>query len=139
MADPVTGSSASGAISVVDVKTNAVKEIPVGLAPSATVLSPDQSLLVVTNSHSDSISIIDTRKLEKQDIGIPTYPDSAIGSIPNAAAFSPGGKRIYVACGGNNAIAVIEHNGHHWKVAGAIPTGWFPSAVVVDTDGSCAS
>jgi YVTN family beta-propeller protein len=134
--DPVTGTSISGTISVIDVKTDAVQEIKVGLAPSNTVLSADESTLVVTNSHSDSISIIDTHTLETKEIKIPSYPESAIGSLPNAAAFSPDGRRIYVSCGGNNAIAVLERAGRHWKVEGSIPTGWFPTAVAVDTEGT---
>ncbi len=134
--DPVTGSTSTGTVSVIDLKTNAVKEVAVGLAPSSVALSPDQAMLVVTNSHSDSISILDTQKLDRTDLKIPTYPDSAIGSVPNGAAFSPDGKRIYVACGGNNAIAVASRAGKHWKVEGAIPTAWFPSAIAVDEGGA---
>jgi YVTN family beta-propeller protein len=134
--DPVTGTSISGTVSAIDAKTDAVHEINVGLAPSATVLSADEATLVVANSHSDSVSLIDTQTLTAKEVKIPSYPESAIGSLPNNAAFSPDDKRLYVTCGGNNAIAVLGHDGHRWKVEGAIPTGWFPTAVVVGDDGT---
>ena len=136
--DPVTGATTTGTLSVVDVKTNEVKEFAVGLAPSSVALSADEGMLAVTNSHSDSVSIFDTATMKRVDLKIPSYPESAIGSTPNGVAFSPDGKRIYVACGGNNAIAVVERSGKTkpWAVKGAIPTGWFPSGLAVHDDGS---
>ena len=41
-----------------------------------------------------------------------------------------------MACGGNNALAVLRQSGGKWQVAGAIPTAWFPTTVAVATDGS---
>ena len=41
----------------------------------------------------------------------PSYPESALGSQPIAVAFSPDGQALYVACGGNNAIAVVSADG----------------------------
>ncbi len=134
--DPVTGSAATGTLSVVDVRNLAVREVEVGLAPSGLALSPDEKILAVANGHSDSVSLLDTVTLARTDVKIPVWPESAIGSQPVAAAFSPDGKTIYVACGGNNAIAVLTGGGKQWKVAGAIPTGWFPSGIAVDNDGS---
>jgi YVTN family beta-propeller protein len=134
--DPVTGTSVSGTLGVIDAKTGAVQEIDVGLAPSATVMSADETTLVVANGHSDSVSILDTQTLAAKEIKIPSYPESAIGSLPNNAAFSPDAKRIYVTCGGNNAIAVLAHNGRDWNLEGAIPTAWFPTAVLVGDDGA---
>jgi len=40
LTDPVTGSSASGTVSVIDAKTFDVKNVPVGLSPSHLLLSP---------------------------------------------------------------------------------------------------
>ena len=84
-------------------------------------------LIAVANGHSDSVSLIRTTTLERVDVKVPTYPDAALGSQPIGLAFSPDGKRLYVACGGNNAVAVLEPSGKQWKVTGAIPTAWFPS------------
>src|SRR5262245_46234024 len=78
--DPVTGSSASGTVSAVDSKTNNVREVTVGLAPSGMALSPDEKTLAIANGHSDSITLIDTTTLEKTDLKIPAYPEHTLGS-----------------------------------------------------------
>jgi YVTN family beta-propeller protein len=134
--DPVTGASTTGTLSVVDAETFAVRDVPVGLAPSNLAVSPKGTLLAIANSHSDSISLIDTKTLARMDVKIPTYPEAALGSQPIALAFSDDGATIYTACGGNNAIAVLRASGKDWKVAGAIPTAWFPTAIAVAADGS---
>ncbi len=107
-----------------------------GLAPSLMALSPDESLLAVANGHSDSVTILDAATLTGTDVHIPTWPESVVGSQPTAVAFSPDGKRLYVACGGNNAIAILERTGKSWKLEGAGPTAWFPSAIAVDLQGA---
>jgi YVTN family beta-propeller protein len=132
----VTGSTSTGTLSIVDPKTGDAKQIEVGLAPSSLILSPDAATLAVTNSHSDSVSLIDTKTLKRTDVKIPAYPEGTLGSVPNGAAFAPDGQRLYVSCGGNNAVAVLEHGGKAWTVAGAIPTGWFPSGILVDDKGA---
>ena len=136
LTDPVTGSSVSGTLSIVDAETLAVQEVPVGLAPSQLTLSPDEKVLAVSNSHSDSISLLDTDTATHTEIKIPTYPEGTLGSQPTASAFAPDIKTLYVACGGNNAVAVLKESGKHWKMAGAVPTAWFPSALAVASDGS---
>ena len=78
--DPVTGSSSTGTVSVVDAETLEVSEVPVGLAPSQLTLSPDEKLLAVANGHSDSVSILDTKTLARTDIKIPTIPEAALGT-----------------------------------------------------------
>ena len=133
--DPQTGASASGTVSVVDVETDRVTDVAVGLAPSAVALSPDESFAAITNSHSDTVSILNTSTLKKTDVKIPTWPESTVGSQPDALAFSPDGRRLYVACAGNNAIAILSRTGADWSVQGAVPTGWFPSAIAVDSSG----
>src|SRR5437870_2246243 len=131
--DPLTGASTSGTVSVVDSKTDAVQEIPVGLAPSGLALSPDEKTLAVANGHSDSISLIDTGTLAKTDLKIPAYPEGTLGSQPIGVAFTPDGKTLYVACAGTNSLAVVRTG--KWSVAGAIPTAWFPSAMAIDAQG----
>ena len=96
----------------------------------------DEKLLAVSNGHSDSVSILDTATLARTDVKIPTYPDAAIGSQPISSAFSDDGQTLYVACGGNNAVAVLKRSAKGWSLSGAIPTGWFPSALAIARDGS---
>ena len=133
--DPATGTTITGTVSMIDEETLATREIAVGLAPSGMALSPDESLLAIANGHSDSISLMNTRTTQRTDVKIPSWPEGLIGSQPIAVVFSPEGNRLYVACGGTNAIAVLTGSGANWKVAGAIPTGWFPSAIAIDPQG----
>jgi DNA-binding beta-propeller fold protein YncE len=70
---------------------------------------------------------------------IPAWPESTVGSLPVGLTFSPDGNSLYVACAGTNAIAMLTRAGAKWSVAGAFPTGWFPSAVVAGSEGRRAS
>jgi YVTN family beta-propeller protein len=134
--DAVTGSSNTGTLSAIDAKSGAVRDIVVGLQPAQLAVNQTGTLLAVANAHSDSVSMIDTRTLGRTDLKIPSYPEAALGSQPIAMAFSADGGTLYVACGGNNAIAVAQLSRGAWKVTGAIPTAWFPTAVAVAPDGS---
>jgi len=134
--DPETGSSVSGTLTAIDVSDFSTREVAVGLAPSAVALSPDEKLLAVANGHSDSISLVDTGSLDARELKIETWPEGTLGSQPVVTAFAPDGQTIYVACGGNNAIAIVRPQGQDWKLAGALPTGWFPSGVAVDSNGA---
>ncbi len=134
--DATTGSSRTGTVTVIDAQTWKIAQVAVGLAPSGIAASPDQSLVAVANGHSDSISMIDVETLTVHELKIPTWPESALGSQPVALAFSSGGDGLYVACGGNNAVAVAVKQPSGWTVAGAIPTGWFPSGVAIDGGGA---
>jgi len=136
VSDSVTGFATTGTVSVVNEKTFAVTEVPVGLAPSCMALSPDEGSLAVANGHSDSVSILNTKTLARTDIKIPTWPEGTLGSLPVAVTFAPDGKSVYVACGGNNAVAVVSMKDGNWKLVGSLPVGWFPTAVAVDQDGS---
>ena len=134
--DPVTGSSISGTLTVIDAANHSVREIKVGLAPSQVVLSPDEKMLAVTNGHADSVSFLDPATLERSDVKIPAFPEGTLGSQPIAAAFAPDGKTLYVACAGNNAIAVLRQSGRNWEAGGLLPSAWFPTALAVDGEGA---
>jgi len=54
------------------------------------------------------------------------------GSGPNALAVSPDGRRVFVSNGTNNAVAVIAFEATKSRLLGAIPTGWYPTGLVVD-------
>ena len=134
--NPVTGTTTTGTLTVIDAETLSPREIPVGLAPSGMALSPDETELAIANGHSDTVSILNTQTMKRVDIKIPSYPEGFIGSQPIAVAFAADGKTIYTACGGINAITLLRKETSNWKVVGALPTGWFPSAVTVAEDGS---
>jgi YVTN family beta-propeller protein len=127
------GIAASGTVSIVDLEgTNVLAEIPVGLHPSDLELSADGSRLYVANANSDSISVIDTQSRQVIET-ISTPPDASLpfGSAPNALALSADGKNLFVANGGNNAIGIINLSTPS-KIAGFVPTAWYPGAVISD-------
>ena len=143
VSDPQTGATTGGTVSVIELPGLAVREIKVGLAPSNLTLSHDEKTLAVANAHSDSVTFIDTTSLATSELKIPAWPEGTLGSQPVALCFAADDKRLYVACGGNNAVAVATVADGKWTVAGtvplvagAVPTGWFPSAIEADRSGA---
>ena len=105
-----------------------------GSSPGAVLAGTDK--VYVSNSAQDSISILDahTGKEEKTLVLQPAKSlDGLRGLLPFGLALSPDGSRLYVACAGINALAVIDTQQE--KVLGYVPTGWFPARVVVSPDG----
>lgn len=134
--DPVTGATLAGSVSVIDAKTFTVRAVVVGRAPSGLKLSPDGDTLVVANGHSDSLSLIASDTLVRTDVPIPGHPPGLLGSQPVATAFSLKGDLLYVATAGDNAITSLRRTAKGtWVPAGAMPTGWFPSALLTDSKG----
>lgn len=135
--DPVRHIASEGSVSVVDLQAGKVlKELLTGLHASGLAASPMHSFVVCCNAASDHLSIIDVRS----DVVVATIwakPNAAdlLGAAPNAADFDAGGKRLYVANGSQNAIAVFEFDAdepEETRLLGMIPVGWYPGAVLVD-------
>lgn len=132
--DKRTGIPSSGTVSVFDLRSGTLlREIEVGLHPSALALSPDQSKLFVANANSDTVAQLDTAdaKLDRS-IAVPLYRKAPLGSSPNALAVHPDGKTLFVANAANNAIAVVDLAAA--KVRGFLPAGWYPTAVALTPD-----
>jgi DNA-binding beta-propeller fold protein YncE len=101
--------------------------IEVGRHPSALVATG--SRLYVALAGSDRVAIVDTRS--RKAIGY--LHDSAPGappegSTPNALAITADHKRLLIAEGHNNAIAVFDLAAG--KLLGRIPTDWYPTAAI---------
>ena len=77
--------------------------------------------------------MIDTERDEVVET-ISTRPADKLlfGSAPNALAISSDGKTVYASNGTNNAVAVIEFSPGKSRLAGCIPTGWYPAGLVLD-------
>ena len=139
LVDEETGIASDGTVSVIDWKQRKViAEIETDLHPSSMVLSPDGRMLFVANSNSDTISLIDTAK-DQVLYRIETKPNPQLpfGSAPTALALTKKGETLWVALGGNNAIAeyqlspteeFLQGKGNA-KLTGCIPTGWYPGAI----------
>jgi DNA-binding beta-propeller fold protein YncE len=106
-----------------------------GASPGAVVAGRES--VFVSNAAQDTIAKIDARTLRVKR-RLLLEPAEAVrhlrGVLPFGLALSPDESRLYVACAGINAIAVID--AHRMEVKGYIPTAWFPSRVAVSADGS---
>ncbi len=127
------GIATTGTVTRIDLATmKPTHAIEVELHPTAMVWDERGNRLYVANSNKDSISVIDTaankviqtRKLSAQDTR---------GFAPTALALTVDGKTLFAACGGLNAVAVIQTK--DMFVAGYIPTGWYPNALSLSPGG----
>jgi len=135
--DPVTHIASEGSVSVIDLSSGPVREIPVHLHSSALALSPDGRYLACANAASDNLSVIDTRKDEVvETIWVKSSPADLFGASPNALCFSPDGAFLYAANGTQNAVAVVRFDpgDRESGLLGLIPVGWFPGALVFDAE-----
>ncbi|HVO78915.1 MAG TPA: bifunctional YncE family protein/alkaline phosphatase family protein [Candidatus Bathyarchaeia archaeon] len=113
--------------------------------PSANVLvrGNGQELLYITKTNNDSVAIVDLQGNKKGEIDLSLFPnvsglDHEIhGTYPNAIAVSSNGKRVYVAEAGINSVAVLDTtNPLSPSFMGRIPTDWYPTGLVVSSDGN---
>ncbi len=134
--DPARYIANEGSVTVIDLAGGKVKtEILVGLHASALAVSPGGKYVVVANSGSDTLNVIETGTdciVEK--IWARQTPADLFGAQPNALAFDRSGRRLYVCNGTQNAVAVIQFapEDNASKVLGLIPVGWFPGAIQYD-------
>jgi len=147
--DPKTYKAATGTVSVVNTKQMAeedkavTKSIPVGLQPTDMIFSPNGNRLFVANANNDSVSVIDPHTdAVVETIATSPAPGGLAASSPNGLAISKDGGTLYVTLGGDNAVAVIaldkEAGGiaPATRIAGLIPTAWFPLGVVLSPEGN---
>ena len=114
------------------------REIPVGEHPNALAFSRDGLRLFVACANTNAVWAIDTARGEAiEQISISLYPQAPPGSTPNALAVSPDGRTLLVANADNNTVAVVDISApRRSRVAGFIPTGWYPTGVAFNRDGS---
>jgi len=106
-----------------------------GSSPGAVVAG--KTRLYVSNATQDSITLIDARsnRVEKTIVLEPAKSVRGLrGVLPFGMGLSPDESRLYVACSGINALAVLDAK--KGKVLGYIPTAWFPARVEVSHDGA---
>jgi len=143
LVDPQTGIANNGSVSVVDLNAmREIKNIEVGLNPSAMILNADGSRLFVACSNSDVVSVIDTRTDEVvETIAVKPSADLPFGSSPTALALSPDGNVLYVANATENAVCQVRLGLRcggplaETRIEGYIPTGWYPGAIEIDGRG----
>ena len=118
--------------------------VRVGRHPSALLLNRTSSRLFVASASTNSIAVVDTRRLRvllTLSDAPPSGPNQ--GSTPNAFALSRDGTRLYVAEADNNAVAIFMLSGTlagigrapgASKLLGRIPVGWYPTALLLTND-----
>src|SRR5579863_3257002 len=138
VADPFVGAAVTGTVSVVDLHSMTVTaNISTGLHPTGMALYGQY--LLVANTYSDTISVIDTttnvvtRTINLAlPIGVPGQ-GPAYGAAPNSIAVDAVNGVAYVALYNANAIGVVNlAKGVTNPVMGMIPVAYAPSSVVLD-------
>ncbi|MGD1100953.1 MAG: bifunctional YncE family protein/alkaline phosphatase family protein [Terriglobia bacterium] len=135
------GIAASGTVSRIDIAAGKVtNNIEVGLHPTSLAWDEAHHRLFVSNSNSDTISVIDTAQNKVvETISVQPFERKVAGVAPEAVVVSPDGRRLYAACGGINAVAVIgvgESPRRGSKILGLIPTSWYPDHIALSLDGA---
>jgi len=134
--DPIRHIANEGSVSVIDLSDGKkMTEILTGLHASALAVSPNGRHVVCANAAADNLSVIETRTdTVVETIWMKPKPSDLLGASPNALAFDLSGKRLYVASGTQNAVAVVQFDpaDRASKMIGLIPAGWFPGALAFD-------
>ncbi len=141
--DPNTGATSEGSVSVFDPSSGKViSEIVTGLHPNEITSSREGHFVYLTCSNSDDVWVIDARADTVSEV-IPVRLQPGInpyfGDSPDGLGLSPDGKTLLVTNGMDNALAVIrlgqaasDHGrGSASTLSGFIPTGAYPSSVVI--------
>jgi DNA-binding beta-propeller fold protein YncE len=125
----------SSAVKIFNAKTLSVLgTIPVGRHPVDMLPLPGGTQLAVACSDSDSISIVDLRSLSESrrfDLSIPGKKLS--GAQPDALAYDPETRRLWVALAGVSSLAVFDGVGEGFRFRGLIPVGPMPASLARST------
>lgn len=132
------------------------KRIALRGVPNKMILSKTETRLFVALHSSDRVAVIDTeaeRVLEEISTTAPATLFANAkgwkGSSPNSLALSPDERLLLVTNGGANSVAIIalgsqqekgkrdadDETSGESRVAGLIPTGWYPTSVSASQDG----
>jgi len=139
VADPFVGASVTGTVSVVDLPSMTVMaSIPTGLHPTGMAFFGQY--LLVANTYSDTISVIDTTTNSVAwtinlglPISVPGQSQAAYGAAPNSIAVDATKGVAYVALYNANAIGVVNlAKGVRNPVVGMIPVAYAPASVVLN-------
>ncbi len=130
-ASPVTGSTTTGTVSVIDTANPSapVGGINVGLHPTA--LYAERGVLFVANTNSDTVSVVDTTKDKVvQTISTRPWPEASVGYEPDAITLTDDG-HLLVTLGRANAVAVYRYTRALEPVSyvGLLPTDYFPAEI----------
>ncbi|GAB3766115.1 YVTN family beta-propeller protein [Nocardioides ginsengisegetis] len=122
-----------------DTATGAVTSTtPVGDHPVSMALDGPGKSLYVANANDDSLTVLDVTgpaPSEVTQVSTHLIKGEANGSTPDAVAVDDATHTVYVGNAGDNAVMVLRGAGKDLHTVGAIPTGWYPSALATATHG----
>ena len=105
-----------------------------GVQPSAVTATADGTLYVAL-ANADRVDVLQrggrpSRYRRVAVIDLSLYRQAPFGTAPDAVAIAPGGKRLYAALAGIDAVAVVDiADPRRPRRLGLLPSGWFPSAL----------
>ncbi len=103
-----------------------------GSSPAGVVATADR--IFVSNSHNDSITVIDARtnqitvEIALRIPGLETFR----GVLPIGMAYDAASGWLLVAEAGINAVGIVDTK--LLRVIGHVPVGWFPTKIAIDRD-----
>ena len=118
------------------IQTGTEPNITGGSHPVSFAYDNASQKLYVANAHDDSISVINTANdTVTGTISLrPSAAPSLAGVTPTGLTLTADGKTLYATLGDMNAVAVVDTSSS--TVTGAIPVGWYPTAVAVGSGGN---
>ncbi len=120
--------------------------VETGRHPSALLLGAGGRRLFVASASTDRIAVVDTAArrviatLQDPPVVLNSSGGPGEGSTPNALALSADGKRLFVAEGDANAVAVFDLSDQTSGVTGArgqdrltgrVPSRWYPAGLAL--------
>jgi len=124
-------------VAVIDaVKHTLLGHIAVGDHPNVMVLDAPRARLYVACANTDEVVVVDVRSDRVVErINLQPYENAPFGSTPNGLAIAKDGRTLYVANATNNDVAVVALSASGpSQVKGAIPVGWYPTALCMSRD-----
>lgn len=106
--------------------------VRVGRLPQKVAVAPDGRHIYVTNSRSNTVSVIDIISSTNPPAVTATV---GVGTNPSGIAVSPDAKLVYVANSGSNDVWMINTTTSPPSVIAKIGVGNVPTGIVVSPDG----
>jgi YVTN family beta-propeller protein len=135
VASDSTGAATTGTVSVIDTANPSATPASINVGLHPTGLYYAHGAVFVTNTNSDTVSVIDNRSDRVvQTISTQPWPESRIGYEPTATTLTGG--HLLVTLSGANAVAVYKYASPRDPVSyvGLIPTDYFPTGIASSGD-----
>ncbi|HTB12300.1 MAG TPA: alkaline phosphatase family protein [Bryobacteraceae bacterium] len=94
--------------------------------------------VAAANTNTVFVVNVDENKEMKitETLNVALTPRHSLGMTPTALAISADQKALFTVCSDANAVAVTDISEQRSRLAGFIPTGWYPTAARVLKDGT---